>query len=61
MRKASVDDLIRWPDGTVCYRGNLHEYTYMSDDYEVITDESPEYEMIVAQEFAHDHDSNPRA
>ena len=31
-----VEDIILWPDGTWCYRHELTEYGYMSDDYIVI-------------------------
>jgi hypothetical protein len=31
----SSEDIIEWPCGTWCYRDELHEYTYMSDDYMV--------------------------
>lgn len=34
--KQDPEDLIRWPDGTECYRYELHEMRHMSDDYEVI-------------------------
>lgn len=44
MKQQSPDDIIRWPDGTECYRHELHEMSYMSDDYEVIpaADQSPD-------------------
>jgi hypothetical protein len=28
------NDVCIWPDGTRCYREDLHEYGWMSDDYE---------------------------
>lgn len=28
-------DLILWPDGTWCFKSELHEYSHMSDDYVV--------------------------
>lgn len=49
IRKASTNDIIRWPDGTVCLRRDLHEYAWKSDDYEVITEESPEYETLLEE------------
>lgn len=30
------EDICLWPDGTWCYGEDLDEYTWMSDDYEVI-------------------------
>ena len=47
MRLAAGNDVCRWPDGTWCYREDLDEYRYMSDDYEVVAHESPEWELIV--------------
>ena len=32
----SGEDLIVWPDGTKCFASELHEFTWMSDDYERI-------------------------
>lgn len=49
IRKASVNDLILWPDGTVCLRGDLHEYAWKSDDYEVITEDNPDYERLLEE------------
>ncbi len=49
IRKASPNDIIRWPDGTVCVRRDLPEYAWKSDDYEVITEESPEYNFLVEE------------
>ena len=40
---ADQEDFIRWPCGTVCTRGELPEFTHMSDDYEVISYMSPEW------------------
>ena len=31
-----TEDVILWPDGTWCYRHELTEYGYMSDDYAVL-------------------------
>jgi len=48
IRTASRDDILRWPDGTTCYRWEWErgDYAWMSDDFEVITTESPEYDVI---------------
>lgn len=35
------DDLIIWPNGTWCYRCDLHEFSFMSDDYQIIAEGSP--------------------
>lgn len=37
------DDIILWPDGAWCYREWLEEYTWMSDDYQVLPVGSPEW------------------
>jgi hypothetical protein len=29
-----------WPDGTICELSEVHEYTHMSDDYEVISEQA---------------------
>lgn len=50
IRPASPDDIIRWPDGTICARQELHEYGWMSDDYEVIVAGTPEWELIMERE-----------
>ena len=46
IKPANSDDILRWSDGTWCYRYELGEMTHMSDDYEVITEDNPEYELI---------------
>ena len=37
------DDIVIWPDNTWCYRNELHEMSYMSDDYVTVSVDSPEY------------------
>jgi hypothetical protein len=32
----SSEDIIRWPDGSWCFRYELPQYLYKSDDYEVV-------------------------
>jgi hypothetical protein len=32
----SSEDLIIWPDGTNCFRYELHEMNHMSDDFEIV-------------------------
>ena len=36
IQSISDDDLIVWPDGTTCFRSELPEFIYMSDDFEVV-------------------------
>lgn len=42
-RETNPDDIALWPDGTWCYMSERSEYTYMSDDYEVVPVETPEW------------------
>lgn len=37
------DDICVWPDGTWCYRYELSEMSYLSDDFEVISYDDPMY------------------
>ena len=39
----SSDDVFRWPDGTWCYRYEHPEMSHMSDDFEVIRLDTPEW------------------
>jgi len=49
IKPANPNDVLRWPDGSWCYREYLNEYTWMSDDYEVLTQEHPEYELLTKE------------
>lgn len=42
------DDLCVWADGTACYRFELSEMTWLSDDYMVIPFGTEEYDSICA-------------
>ena len=37
------EDVFLWPDGTWCYREDSYQYSYMSDDYEVLKVDTPEW------------------
>lgn len=41
----SNDDLIKWPDGTMCTREELPEMTHMSDDSVVYPVDTPEWQQ----------------
>jgi len=43
------EDIIRWPDGSWCYREELDEYGWKSDDYETIPFGTAEWERIVTE------------
>lgn len=49
VRLADPEDILLWPDGTWCYRHELAEMSHKSDDFEVITEQSPQYELLVAE------------
>lgn len=36
IRCISHEDICLWPDGSWCFHGDLEEYGWMSDDYEVL-------------------------
>lgn len=38
-----MDDIIVWPDGTWCYRYDLPGYSWKSDDYKVLEQESEDW------------------
>jgi len=40
---ANMEDLFLWPDGSSCYRYELHEMSFKSDDFVVLKFGSPEY------------------
>ena len=39
--------VIVWPDGTWCDEEDLHEYTHMSDDYEIVYLTDLQYEKLL--------------
>ncbi len=44
--KMNDEDILVWSDGTWCYRYELWEMTHMSDDYLVLSYDSPEYNLF---------------
>lgn len=46
IRLASQEDIILWPDGSWCFRYELPEMNHKSDDFEVITEDNPQYELL---------------
>ena len=46
IRKVQDSDICLWPDGTWCYNSEVHEFTTMSDDYEIVSDQDPRYGSI---------------
>lgn len=44
-----TDDVLVWPDGTWCYRHELHEMSHMSDDYLTLLEDSPEWESFIRE------------
>lgn len=49
VRKARVDDIVIWPNGSWCFYGELHEYPQRSPDYRIVPEGSPEWESIVGE------------
>lgn len=49
IRPASPDDILRWPDGHWCFRSDLADFGHKSDDYEVLTEDHPEYPLLTAE------------
>lgn len=43
----SNEDVIVWADGTWCYRYELHEMNYMSDDYRVLQYASGDWSLFL--------------
>lgn len=48
IREIQNEDLVVWPDGTTCYYYELEEYSFMSDDYEVVPQDTPRYLELTA-------------
>jgi len=46
MTTDSSEDIMRWPDGTWCYRYELDEMSHMSDDYEIIPFGTDRHEQV---------------
>ena len=45
----SSEDILRWPDGSWCYREDLATCHWKSDDYEVIRFGTPEYDACLEE------------
>ena len=43
------DDIIVWPDGFWCFRYQLHEFNHLSDDYQVLKDDSEEHREFLEE------------
>lgn len=48
MRKPLPEDLCLWPDGTLCFFCDLEQYSWMSDDFEIIGQEDARYNEVLA-------------
>lgn len=46
MYPSSLEDMIIWADDSWCYREELHDFTWKSDDYRVVSVHSPEYDSV---------------
>ncbi len=47
IRKIAQDDLVLWPDGTICHYYDLSGMSHKSDDYEIIPFGSPRYQELL--------------
>ncbi len=48
----SPDDIVVWPDDSWCFRSELEEYTWKSDDYRWILISDSEYDSFMkSQDF----------
>ena len=47
----STDDILRWADGTWCYRHELSQHNHMSDDYEVIAFNGPDWNNVMNEQL----------
>lgn len=54
VKPISQDDLLIWPDDSWCYRSELHEMDWKSDDYYVLYIDTPAYNEYLAKEFEHE-------
>lgn len=43
----SLEDIIEWPDNSMCFREELEQMSHKSDDYRVIYFDSSEYEKTL--------------
>lgn len=50
MFNPDIEDVFLWSDGTWCYRCELQEMQHMSDDFEVLLFDSPEY-LVFMEKF----------
>lgn len=46
IRKINGQDICHWPDGSWCFYEDLSEYNWLSDDYEVLVEGSPQWELL---------------
>ena len=49
MRKIEGEDICLWSDGTWCYYEELEEMTHMSDDFEIVEMDSPQWRLLVEE------------
>ena len=49
MRRIDPYDLVRWPNGAVQFVKQLTKAQIYDGQYDVVTQESPEYDLLVAE------------
>ena len=45
-----IEDIFLWADGTWCHRYSYEEYSWMSDDFRIISFDSEEYNKFMQEE-----------
>lgn len=51
---SSAEDLVVWPDDSWCYREDLEECSWKSDDYAVVSVDDPMYDYLVNGQISYD-------
>jgi len=54
-QKTDPEDVIAWPCGTWCFRSELPEFGHKSDDFEVLSFDSPEWHKFMDEQDYADH------
>ena len=49
MRRIDPQDLVRWPNGDLCFVKHLTKAQIYEGQYEVVTQDSPEYDLLMEE------------
>ena len=50
----TLSDILLWPNGVWCYREDSHEYSHMSDDYQVLKTETQAWCAFLSEQGWHE-------